>query len=229
MLRSRNWIRNLKRSLLRESLERDANAPRRDARRPRFEPLEDRRVMAVAVEAFTPTASGFTAQLTEEIRVENLNLYDTQGGAMGAADVTLRGESVGDVTGSLVVRGTELTFVATGGVLAPDTYVATLRSASDAIVDAALGELLDGDGDGTDLRREAVRAERRRYHERFRALVEEGQREGSFRAPPPADIAVHFFFGTVHQLGTWYRPGGRLETAAISEHYVDLFLNGLRS
>ncbi|WP_026406237.1 MULTISPECIES: TetR/AcrR family transcriptional regulator [Actinomadura] len=78
-------------------------------------------------------------------------------------------------------------------------------------------------------RREAVRAERRRYHERFRALVEEGQREGSFRAPPPADIAVHFFFGTVHQLGTWYRPGGRLETAAISEHYVDLFLNGLRS
>src|SRR5690606_2270162 len=149
MLRSRNWIRNLKRSLLRESIEREANAPRRDARRPRFEPLEDRRVMAVAVEAFTPTPSGFTAQLTEEIRVENLNLYDTQGGAMGAADVTLRGETVGDVRGSLVVRGTELTFVATGGVLAPDTYVATLRSAADAIVDEALGELLDGNGDGT--------------------------------------------------------------------------------
>ncbi|WP_021593673.1 TetR/AcrR family transcriptional regulator [Actinomadura welshii] len=78
-------------------------------------------------------------------------------------------------------------------------------------------------------RREAVRAERRRYHARFRALVEEGQRQGTFRTDTPADIAVHFFFGTVHQIGTWYRPGGRLQTAAISEHYVDLFLNGLRS
>ncbi|TYK43427.1 TetR/AcrR family transcriptional regulator [Actinomadura decatromicini] len=77
-------------------------------------------------------------------------------------------------------------------------------------------------------RRAAVRAERRRYHERFRALVEEGQREGTFRTATPADIAVHFFFGTVHQIGVWYRPGGGLKTAAISEHYVDLFLNGLR-
>jgi AcrR family transcriptional regulator len=77
-------------------------------------------------------------------------------------------------------------------------------------------------------RREAVRAERRRYHERFRALVEEGQREGGFRTAVPADIAVHFFFGTVHQIGVWYRHGGTLKTEAISEHYVDLFLNGLK-
>ncbi|TDB96275.1 TetR/AcrR family transcriptional regulator [Actinomadura sp. 7K534] len=77
--------------------------------------------------------------------------------------------------------------------------------------------------------REAVRAERRRYHERFRALVQEGQREGAFRDRTPADIAVHFFFGTVHQIGSWYRQDGPLDTAAISEHYVDLFLNGLRS
>jgi AcrR family transcriptional regulator len=77
-------------------------------------------------------------------------------------------------------------------------------------------------------RREAVRAERRRYHERFRDLVEEGQREGSFRTHTPADIAVHFFFGTVHQLGAWYHPAGRLKTRTISEHYVDLFLNGLK-
>ncbi|MDL4817080.1 TetR/AcrR family transcriptional regulator [Actinomadura opuntiae] len=76
-------------------------------------------------------------------------------------------------------------------------------------------------------RREAVRAERRRYHERFRHLVEEGQREGSFRTHTPADIAVHFFFGTVHQIGAWYRPGGRLKTRTIAEHYVDLFLRGI--
>ncbi len=156
MLRSRNWLRNFKRAILRESIERDASSSRRDSRRPRFEPLEDRRVMAVAIEAFTPTPSGFTAQLSEEIRLENLNIYDTQGGAMGAADVTLQGESVGDVRGTLVVRGTELSFVATGGVLAADSYTATLRSAPNAIVDAALGQMLDGEftgqfpsGDGT--------------------------------------------------------------------------------
>ncbi|MFA1550427.1 TetR/AcrR family transcriptional regulator [Actinomadura chokoriensis] len=78
-------------------------------------------------------------------------------------------------------------------------------------------------------RREAVRAERRRYHERFRDLVEEGQRAGSFRPATPADIAVHFFFGTVHQIGVWYRPGGTLKTEAISDHYVDLLLNGLKN
>ncbi len=78
-------------------------------------------------------------------------------------------------------------------------------------------------------RREAVRAERRRYHERFRDLVEEGQRAGAFRSATPADIAVHFFFGTVHQIGVWYRPGGTLETETISDHYVDLFLNGLKN
>jgi VCBS repeat-containing protein len=148
MLRSPNWVRVLKRAILRESIERDTRSSRLEARRPRFEPLEDRRVMAVAIEAFTPTPSGFTAQLSEEIRLENLNLYDTQGGAMGAADVTLRGESGGDVRGTLVVRGTELTFVATGGVLAPDTYTATLRSAPDGIIDAALGQMLDGEFTG---------------------------------------------------------------------------------
>ncbi|GLW66495.1 hypothetical protein Arub01_47390 [Actinomadura rubrobrunea] len=77
-------------------------------------------------------------------------------------------------------------------------------------------------------RRRAVRAERRRYHEEFRALVEEGQREGVFRADVPADLSVHFFFGAVHQIATWYRADGPLDAQKISEYYVELFLNGLR-
>ncbi|GAA4143792.1 TetR/AcrR family transcriptional regulator [Actinomadura keratinilytica] len=78
-------------------------------------------------------------------------------------------------------------------------------------------------------RRRAVRAERRRYHEEFRALVEEGQREGVFRADVPADLSVHYFFGAVHQVSTWYRQDGPLDARQISEYYVDLFLNGLRA
>ena len=148
MNRIQQWSRMFRRATLRQTIERETARTQLKARRLRLEPLEERRVMAVAVEAFTPTNSGFTAQLSEQIRVEQVNLYDAQSGAMGDADVTLRGESVGDVRGSLIITGNELTFVATGGVLPPDTYTATLRSAEDGIVDAALGELLDGEFDG---------------------------------------------------------------------------------
>jgi AcrR family transcriptional regulator len=77
-------------------------------------------------------------------------------------------------------------------------------------------------------KRKAVRAERRTYHERFRDLVQEGQDVGIFRADVPADIVVHFFFGTVHQLSTWYHAGGPLGACAVSEYYVGLLLDGLR-
>jgi AcrR family transcriptional regulator len=77
-------------------------------------------------------------------------------------------------------------------------------------------------------KRKMVRAERRSYHERFRALVEEGQQAGIFRADVPADIVTHFFFGTVHQLSTWYHAGGPLGAPTVSEYYVGLLLDGLR-
>lgn len=72
-----------------------------------------------------------------------------------------------------------------------------------------------------------VRAERRRYHERFRGLVEEGQRAGVFRPGVSADLATHSYFGSVHHLGTWYRPGGPLSPRQVGEGFADLFLDGL--
>jgi AcrR family transcriptional regulator len=51
-------------------------------------------------------------------------------------------------------------------------------------------------------RQRLVRAERRRYHERFRSMVEDGQRTGLFRADVPADLVVDYFFGSVHHLGS---------------------------
>lgn len=77
-------------------------------------------------------------------------------------------------------------------------------------------------------KRKTVRAERRRYHERFRALVEEGQAAGLFRNDVPADIVVQFFFGAVHQLSTWYHPSGPLAAHEVSEYYVGLLLGGLQ-
>jgi AcrR family transcriptional regulator len=73
-----------------------------------------------------------------------------------------------------------------------------------------------------------VRAERRRYHERFRGLVEEGQREGVFSTATPADLVVDYHFGSVHHLSTWYRPGGPMTPQQVADHLADLLMRALR-
>jgi VCBS repeat-containing protein len=122
----------------------------REKRRKMFlESLEQRQVLATVVEAFTPTASGFIVDFSAPIQTSTLNLYDAQNGLLGPADVVVQGTSSGIVHGTLVVEGDKLIFVKTGGPLAPDTYTVTLRSASNGIVDQALGELLDGEYNGS--------------------------------------------------------------------------------
>lgn len=73
-----------------------------------------------------------------------------------------------------------------------------------------------------------VRAERRRYHERFRGLIEEGQRSGEFRGDVPADVVVHYGFGAVHRLSMWYHPEGELTGEQVGRYFADLLLAGLR-
>ena len=73
-----------------------------------------------------------------------------------------------------------------------------------------------------------VRAERRRYHERFRALIEEGQRERGLLPATPADLVVDYHFGSVHHLSTWYRPDGPLAPQQVADHLADLLLRALR-
>jgi hypothetical protein len=73
-----------------------------------------------------------------------------------------------------------------------------------------------------------VRADRRRYHERFRALIEQGQSEGLFRVDVSADLVTHQFFGGVHHLGSWYRVDGELTPGAIGATFAELLLRGLQ-
>ena len=73
-----------------------------------------------------------------------------------------------------------------------------------------------------------VRVERRRYHKRFRALVEEGRRSGVFSTAIPADLVVDYHFGSVHHLSTWYRPDGPLTPQQVADHLADLLLRALR-
>ncbi|MFD7923662.1 TetR/AcrR family transcriptional regulator [Streptomyces sp. NPDC059740] len=73
-----------------------------------------------------------------------------------------------------------------------------------------------------------VRAERRRYHQGFRALIEEGQRSGVFRDDTPADLVVDYHFGSVHHLGNWYRADGALTPQQVADHLADLLMRALR-
>ncbi|WP_225845798.1 TetR/AcrR family transcriptional regulator [Streptomyces sp. HPF1205] len=77
-------------------------------------------------------------------------------------------------------------------------------------------------------KQKAVRAERRRYHEMFRSLVEEGQRDGVFRPDLVPDLVVDFFFGSVHHLGTWYRADGPLSAERVAAEFSDLLLHSVR-
>lgn len=74
-----------------------------------------------------------------------------------------------------------------------------------------------------------VRAERRDYQDKFRALVDEGVADGTFRSDVPSDIVVHFFLSVVNQLGSWYHPEGQLSAGQVGELFTELLIGGLRA
>jgi hypothetical protein len=100
------------------------------------------------VTSFTTYASGFDVTFNRSPDLTDLNLYSGVPVGFDAADVTLSGDTVGNVQGSIVWTSATntLSFIKTGGVLAADTYSVTLVSASTAFNDL-FGALLDGDND----------------------------------------------------------------------------------
>ena len=106
-------------------------------------------VPQLVVDAFQPTAVGFTALLNRPFDGSPLNLYGTETGGFGPADVTVVGAASGPVRGSLIAEAStgKITFIRTGGPLPADTYTVTLRSSANGFHDPA-GELIDGNRDG---------------------------------------------------------------------------------
>ena len=51
---------------------------------------------------------------------------------------------------------------------------------------------------------------------------------GFDKAAAPADIAVQYFLSALNLIGTWYHPGGRLRSEAVSDAYVELLFSGLK-
>ena len=105
-------------------------------------------IESLHVTGLTPTVDGFQVSFSGPIDPSSLNLYDAMD-VLGAADLTLVGELVGSVRGSLVVAtdGAGIQFVSSSP-LAADSYTVTLRS-GDAAFKAVAGGLLDGNADET--------------------------------------------------------------------------------
>jgi hypothetical protein len=72
-----------------------------------------------------------------------------------------------------------------------------------------------------------VRAERRVYQDKFKALVEEGVAAGTFRDDISSDIVVHYYLSVVNQLGSWFRPDGSLSPAQVGDLFTELLVGGL--
>lgn len=72
-----------------------------------------------------------------------------------------------------------------------------------------------------------VRHERRRYHERFRELVVEGQKEGVIRTDIDPNVMIDYFYGSVHHLSVWYRKDGPLTPSAVGNQFAELFLSSI--
>jgi VCBS repeat-containing protein len=101
------------------------------------------------VVSLVTNASGFDATFSRPPVLSDINLYDGPDAAIDVPDVVLHAVNANtDIHGSLVWNATTntLSFVKTGGVLAPDTYSVDLRSSATGFHDAS-GNLLDGNGD----------------------------------------------------------------------------------
>ena len=102
--------------------------------------------------AFQTNPSGFDATFNRPPVLADLNLYDGPDLSDDVPDVVLHDQTTNtNVQGSLVWNAATntLSFVKTGGILASDSYTATLRSSASGFHDAT-GHLLDGNGDGND-------------------------------------------------------------------------------
>jgi AcrR family transcriptional regulator len=102
-----------------------------------------------------------------------------------------------------------------------DVVITTLENLDDGIVFFRSLHMLP------DEKQAQVRAERRLYQEKFRALVDEGVAAGAFRSDITSDIVVHYFLSVVNQLGSWYKPEGSLSQTQVADLFTELFIGGL--
>lgn len=96
------------------------------------------------------------------------------------------------------------------------------RNLDTAIVFFHEWKFLDAD------RRSRILAKRDRYERLFRAIIEDGVREGSFR-PVDVRMAALAVLSMVNWFYHWYSPEGPLTADEVADRFADLVLRGLEA
>lgn len=73
-----------------------------------------------------------------------------------------------------------------------------------------------------------ARQERRHYHQIFRDLVRQGQRDGVLRDDVSATVATHAFLSALGNLHQWFSADGPLARDEVGRQMVEIFLRGLQ-
>lgn len=74
---------------------------------------------------------------------------------------------------------------------------------------------------------DAIHEKRTRYEAVVREIIQDGQRDGSFRADLDEQIVTFGLFGMCNWSYQWLNPNGRLSPAEIARNLSTLFLDGL--
>ncbi|MFI5261209.1 MAG: TetR/AcrR family transcriptional regulator [Candidatus Limnocylindrales bacterium] len=77
-----------------------------------------------------------------------------------------------------------------------------------------------------------IAARREAYEAVLRGLLVEGVRDGSLRSlDGPADAAVtgRAILAALNGISAWYHPDGALDTAAVADAYLSIFMRGLQA
>ena len=72
-------------------------------------------------------------------------------------------------------------------------------------------------------------ARRRHIDEQLATLVRQAAAEGALRSDVDPELISRLVFGMVNSLVEWYRPGGTVDAAALSDTVADVVFEGLRA
>jgi AcrR family transcriptional regulator len=67
---------------------------------------------------------------------------------------------------------------------------------------------------------------RDRFESKWRDLIQEGVDDGTFRCKN-IPLTVRGLLGVMNWTITWFRPDGKLSIEQVSDHFADVFLNGI--
>lgn len=76
-------------------------------------------------------------------------------------------------------------------------------------------------------RKQAVRADRRRYHTTFRRIVEDARRAGEFNDVASPETVTLVVFGLINELPLWFRKDGPTPPDRLAEEFSAFVLSAL--